>query len=595
MSAAPAQEQRPHVPESPEAYLRSFEKEWEGIHAGGPPEIGLRQAGRPERKAVCEDVTLHNREKGLFLVADGVSSSNGWFASRETARMMYGALGESLDRGIENNLQEALAHGEDPTARITKFVTARMIAAVEQAHSRIRAIGALSRDFQNSATTLSLVKWVELPDGRGGKVQRLFFTNIGDSRIYVLRRGGRLEQVTRDDSLLQQRVARGEVSPEDAQAVDQAYDSSQLHPRLRPYASNRNVITKSVGIGNPTEGLCVSSIDLQPGDRFAIVSDGISDQLLEGQIRQVWMRHTDDRQAQQALQSEALAVSLDGRSPRAKGDDISAVVQTVTERGPDRAYLRAAAQRSKSPEELKEALLAFRLRRGQAQQEIQRLEQNVAALNPSTPRRERLAALLELEAARAQEAAWAYHLEKTRLDLFDTQLPPRFAAGDRVQVWRDDFDPPGFDRHAWTVTGYDPQTKQYSLIGSGKAVREASRYELEAEQPGLQVRVGDEMAAVNEMGILERGFRLVAFDRDGSVILAKEADGVVKRVRVQAAEAQETFTGLMYPQEQARQRMVQASDAYHEALQRQQAWKGEQESIEAMERRQQAIDAAKQP
>ena len=268
MVAAPAQGVGREIPQSKEAYLKLFEKEWIPFHEGRAPETGLKEKGRPERKKICEDVKLKNAQKGLFLVTDGVSSSQGWYASRATARIMYERLGEELDRGVENNIQEALRHGENPLERITTYVVAQVIAAVEQADSHIRATGAMNREFHGSTTTLSMAKLVELPDTKGGRLQRLFFTNVGDSRIYVQRKGGHLERVTRDDSLLQHHVDLQEITPQDADAIDQAPDPKRLDARLSAYARQRTIITKSVGSGRPTENLGVSYIDLQPGDRF---------------------------------------------------------------------------------------------------------------------------------------------------------------------------------------------------------------------------------------------------------------------------------------------------------------------------------------
>lgn len=593
MATVAAQETRRETPQSKESYLKSFGREWKNIHEGKPPELGLKKEGRPERKAICEDVKLKSREKGLFLVADGVSSANGWYASRETARIMYEWLGENLDRGVENNIQHAPRERKDPLKRVTEYVMGQIVAAIEQADSHMKATGAMNREFHGSATTLSMAKLVELPDTKGGKLQRLFFTNVGDSRIYVQRRGGKLEQVTRDDGMLEYWVKERQLSREDALRIDQAPDPDRLDDHLRKYARQRNKITKSVGVGRPTEKLKVSCVDLKPGDRFVIVSDGVSGQMLTQRIERTIESRQDDDQAEEALQQEALRMSLDGRDPRAKGDDISALVKTIEERGPDRAYLHFEKKQAQTPESLKETLRNIRLRREHVRQEVRQLQQELTQLDSLTPKRERLALMIKLEEAQEQEATYGYYLEKTRLDLVDLQVPPRFHTGEQVNVWREDFDPPGLDRQLWTVVSYDDQSKRYTVRGAGGATRSISRYELENAQSGLLVQLGDELPVVNKLGAIEKGFQVVGFSKDGWVILTKEDDGVRKRVVEKGEDVNESFFAVLSVAEQSRERMEQAAQAYHEAVERQGALRDEVEMDEQIGMLKRAMDAAK--
>lgn len=587
------QEQRGEQLPSKEEYLALFEKEWAEIHEGKMPETGLKVEGRSEKKETCEDVKLKNREKGLFLVADGVSSAKGWLAARETARTMYELLGESLDKQIENNLQEALREGEDPVERITSYVGAQITTAVEQAHTRIQAM-AVQPEFKGSATTLSMAKLIDLPDGKGGHLKRLFFANVGDSRIYVQRKGGELQQVTQDDSRLQMRVERGEITQEQAHQIDQAEDSRSLPADLRGYARGRAIITKSIGLGDPTEDLGVFFLDLQPGDRFVIVSDGVSDQLVENQIEASVNGNADDAQAEEDLQKTSMEMSLDGRHPRAKGDDISALVHTVEEPGQRREYLRPEVRKQQTEETLRATVQKLKEVLVIARERVQRADKELQGMDAMMPKRERISLMLEKEQALEQESLYAYHLEKTQLDLFDQQLPPRFESGARVDMWRDDFDPPSLDRQPWTVTAYDAESKMYVVRGAGGVHKEISRYALENVQHGLLVRVGDAIPAPNEMGAMEKGFKIVAFDTDGTVVLMKENEGVVKRSRMKAESANDAFLGLVYRAERSKNGMDHAIQTYHQAKERQQALKDEAVLIERLESRQRALDLAQE-
>ncbi len=81
--------------------------------------------------------------------------------------------------------------------------------------------------------------------------------NIGDSRVYVLR-GGVLNLVTEDHSVVQQLYSQGAITEEEM----------ATHPQ-------KNLITRAVGVRNDVE-TDVSEITLLPGDRILCASDGLT-------------------------------------------------------------------------------------------------------------------------------------------------------------------------------------------------------------------------------------------------------------------------------------------------------------------------------
>ena len=89
--------------------------------------------------------------------------------------------------------------------------------------------------------------------------------NVGDSRAYKIDRGG-IFQVTRDHSLVQLMVDRGELTPELA----------------RTYPG-KNFITRAVG----TEPIVISDVyhqEAQRGDFFLLCTDGLSNMMDEQEI-----------------------------------------------------------------------------------------------------------------------------------------------------------------------------------------------------------------------------------------------------------------------------------------------------------------------
>ncbi len=157
----------------------------------------------------------------------------------------------------------------------TLAFTGNMIrAAVHLAHKRVinRRKGALA---QMGSTVAMLV----LREGRA------FIGHIGDSRIYRLR-GGALEALTRDHSLVEQ-MRDMNPSPEDG-----------LSPELM--ARYKNILTRAVGIPEQDGLPEVNEIEVQAGDTFLLCTDGLLEGLGEDQILPL-LQHPDPEAASEAL------------------------------------------------------------------------------------------------------------------------------------------------------------------------------------------------------------------------------------------------------------------------------------------------------
>ncbi|MBO9626690.1 MAG: serine/threonine-protein phosphatase [Microbacterium sp.] len=111
--------------------------------------------------------------------------------------------------------------------------------------------------------------------------------NIGDSRVYLLRED-RLVQVTTDHSVVQELIAAGKISPEEAEG--------------HPYS---NVITRAVGASELTAPDYLS-LDVRAGDRFVICSDGLTKELTDYGIQHFLREHSDPADAVRAMLSAAL-------------------------------------------------------------------------------------------------------------------------------------------------------------------------------------------------------------------------------------------------------------------------------------------------
>ncbi len=91
------------------------------------------------------------------------------------------------------------------------------------------------------------------------------FINIGDSRAYHIHAEG-IRQVTRDHSLVEDMVAKGELT----------HDEARRHP-------SRNFITRALGTDAQETGE-LFFLSVEPGDSLLLCSDGLSNVVLDQEI-----------------------------------------------------------------------------------------------------------------------------------------------------------------------------------------------------------------------------------------------------------------------------------------------------------------------
>ncbi|MCD8316533.1 MAG: Stp1/IreP family PP2C-type Ser/Thr phosphatase [Eggerthellaceae bacterium] len=117
---------------------------------------------------------------------------------------------------------------------------------------------------------------------------RLVIAQVGDSRAYLLSKG-RLQQLTRDHSLMADLIEAGQITPEEA----------RVHPR-------RSVITRALG-SDPRTLPDLYELNVEGGDRLLLCSDGLTSMLTDNQIKSI-LGHTNDPQLCAAqLVNEAIA------------------------------------------------------------------------------------------------------------------------------------------------------------------------------------------------------------------------------------------------------------------------------------------------
>lgn len=211
---------------------------------------GLSDIGRARLRN--EDSFVVRAGAGIAVIADGMGGHPGGdLASRLASREAMHAL--TREPGTHGEPREA-----DPVAAA---LAERVAEAVEAAHAAVRARIAEDPTLEGMGTTLTAF----LPDAPTGAYA---IGHVGDSRAYRLR-GGRLLQLTRDETWVQDRVDEGQLTLEQA--------------RRHPYG---HLLTNCVGLETPPEPQVVTG-HAEPGDLYLLCTDGLVGMLDDETIAEI--------------------------------------------------------------------------------------------------------------------------------------------------------------------------------------------------------------------------------------------------------------------------------------------------------------------
>jgi protein phosphatase len=218
-----------------------------------------------------------NDKRGLFIVADGMG---GHAAGEVASEMAVQIISRELAGITELN-------GDGVAARVAE--------AVKKANAKIYERTITEVDKQGMGTTASVL----ILTG-----SRYLIGQVGDSRVYLLR-DGKLRQLTKDHSYVQEQVDAGFLTPEQA--------------RYHPYS---NVITRCVGAGQDVEPDLYQG-EVRRGDTFLVASDGLTGMVDDRRLQQLLMARASAQRIVEALISEA--------NGRGGLDNITAIVVQVAE------------------------------------------------------------------------------------------------------------------------------------------------------------------------------------------------------------------------------------------------------------------------
>lgn len=185
------------------------------------------------------------------LVCDGMGGENGGnVASKMACETIVSCLKKNVRSGLSDQAYKEIMTGAIGMGNVKIY----------DESMRVDALNGMG-------TTADLILVVK---------DKAYITHVGDSRVYRIR-DGNIKQLTKDHSLVQTLVDKGEITPE----------QMKTHPQ-------RNMITRALGISRYVEISCMEVSHI--GDTiFLICSDGLTNACTDEEIKQVILNSRIDQ------------------------------------------------------------------------------------------------------------------------------------------------------------------------------------------------------------------------------------------------------------------------------------------------------------
>ena len=192
---------------------------------------------------------LFDDELGLYIVCDGVGgNAKGEVASAESVDLVHS--------WVKRWRKTLKAHVADPTPENSGMVRRLLESAVQSACYMVFGMGQLDPRQKGMSSTLSSLLI---------SADSAYIAQVGDSRVYLCR-DGKAAQLTEDHTLVNFRLKLGLITAEEA-----------------ANSPGKNVITRAVGHQDYVE-VDTLELEIQPGDRFMLCSDGLHGYILDGEV-----------------------------------------------------------------------------------------------------------------------------------------------------------------------------------------------------------------------------------------------------------------------------------------------------------------------
>lgn len=226
--------------------------------------LRLRLFGRTDVGQIRE----HNEDN--FLVANLTTGLRGLMEENRNITVGKGGLvlgvcdgmggaaaGEVASQMAVDLIYEQISAGGPPKER--DDLARRLVRSIEYTGAQIFQEARADRSRRGMGTTATIAAFLD---------RRVFVGQVGDSRAYLLRKG-KLVQLSRDQSLVNQLIEAGQLTEEEAETFE-----------------HNNIILQALGTAETVQ-VDLTYVDLCKGDVLMMCSDGLSGMIRAEEIREV--------------------------------------------------------------------------------------------------------------------------------------------------------------------------------------------------------------------------------------------------------------------------------------------------------------------
>ena len=212
-----------------------------------------------------QDAYLVEPDLALFLVSDGMGGHQGGAVASQI-------VAEFLPTMIKERLKKLRSFS-------TKAIRSMLKKTISELNRHTLIESASATGFRGMGATVVMALLMD---------ERAYIANVGDSRLYRLRKG-RLLQLTEEHSVVCELLQEGEIKPAE----------SENHPE-------RDRLTRCIGIDDEAKPY-VRTIALKGGNRLLLCSDGLTDVIDDKSIAAMLKSEANPQAACEALVGAANA------------------------------------------------------------------------------------------------------------------------------------------------------------------------------------------------------------------------------------------------------------------------------------------------
>jgi PPM family protein phosphatase len=217
---------------------------------------GMTDTGMVREKN--EDCISYDSALGLVVLADGMGGHRG-------GEIASGLTVDTIVSSVQQQLPN-IKSGQIDSASGFSMESLCIQEAIEQANDLVYKSAEANPEQKGMGTTIVVLQFYN---------NTFSLAHIGDSRCYRFRKA-KLEQITKDHSLLQELIDRGFYTPKEARK-----------------SMNKNLVTRALGIDPAVTSDIQEDIVLK-NDIYLLCSDGLTDLVEDEYIRLTIKRFSDN-------------------------------------------------------------------------------------------------------------------------------------------------------------------------------------------------------------------------------------------------------------------------------------------------------------